>query len=272
VVDGGSLKQRLVRYPRAYGLVARAHRVLRYAARIPHERDFAYFAELPDRGGLFLDVGANAGTSAMSFRLYNKRSPILSIEPNPAHERDLRLVKRIVPRFDYLLCGAGEHNARLTLHVPVYRGVAVSGEATLVADDLSLAGSWFLRDLPEARAEDFHVREIDVEVRRLDDLGLAPDYVKIDVEGAELSVLKGLDETIRRCRPIMLIEASAVPAIGEHLRGLGYDVFGLASSGRRLEPYRAGSFVNVFCLPAAAGAERGPGTETRPQADGAADA
>lgn len=248
-IDRSSLKHRLVRFPRLYQAVARLHRVARYVRRVPHEPEFAYFGTLPDRDGLFLDIGANTGTSAMSFRIYNKRSRILSIEPNPVHRRDLEIVKRLVPQFEYMICGAGEYNERLTLHVPVYRGIPVTGEASLTPDHLVVENSWFLRDVPGASPADFSVMDVPVEVRRLDELELTPQYVKIDVEGAELSVLKGLDETIRRCRPIMLIEEVAMPDVREHLEELDYDVFGFAASSERLVPYEAGIFGNVFCVP-----------------------
>lgn len=218
--------------------------------RIPHEPEFAYFATLPDLDdGLFLDIGANTGTSAMSFRIYNKRSRILSIEPNPIHRRDLEIVKRLVPRFDYMICGAGEHNGSVTLHVPVYRGIPLTGEASLSPERLMVENSWFLRDVPRASTADYSVMDVPVEVRRLDDLELTPQYVKIDVEGAELSVLRGLEETIRRCQPIMLIEAVTVPDIEQHLRKLDYEVFGLAASADRLVPYEVAAFGNVFCVP-----------------------
>ena len=42
--------------------------------------------------GVFLDVGANSGQSALSFRMFNKTIPIVSVEANPACEADLRLV------------------------------------------------------------------------------------------------------------------------------------------------------------------------------------
>ena len=37
-------------------------------------------------------------------------------------------------------------------------------------------------------------------------LVLTPDFVKIDVDGAELSVLSGMDHTLRTAPPVMLIE------------------------------------------------------------------
>jgi hypothetical protein len=64
------------------------------------------FAHWPE-DGLFLDVGANVGQSAMSFRIFNRQARILSIEPNPDLEPDLRIV-RLVGRCDYLMVSADE--------------------------------------------------------------------------------------------------------------------------------------------------------------------
>jgi FkbM family methyltransferase len=51
---------------------------------------------------------------------------------------------------------------------------------------------------------------IQVPTRSLDDsitaLGRAPDFIKIDVEGAELAVLEGARHTIATVRPILLVE------------------------------------------------------------------
>lgn len=45
------------------------------------------------------------------------------------------------------------------------------------------------------------------EIRRLDSLNLNNvDYIKIDCEGYEYRVLQGAEQTIRRCRPIVVIE------------------------------------------------------------------
>jgi FkbM family methyltransferase len=55
------------------------------------------------------------------------------------------------------------------------------------------------------------VGDIKVELHRLDDLMAseqlpAPDFIKIDVEGAELEVLVGMEAMVARCRPTFLIE------------------------------------------------------------------
>ena len=245
-LSGGVLKARLLEHRRAYLLAARARRLGRYLRRRPHEIDFEYFSQCADREGLFLDIGANAGTSAMSFRLYNRRSPILSVEPNPFHEPDLRLLKRLLRRFDYLICGAGQENGTLTLHVPVYKGVPLTGEASLSATPPVPEDSFFLSELPSFDAQDFGVQEVRVKVRPLDDLNLNPEFVKIDVEGFELSVLRGLEQTIGRCRPLLLIEEAAINQVRAWLGDRGYDPFVYDPARRSLTPYVTNNTHNVF--------------------------
>ena len=47
----------------------------------------------------------------------------------------------------------------------------------------------------------------DVDVVRLDSLALPiVDYIKIDCEGYEYRILQGAEQTIRRCRPMIVIE------------------------------------------------------------------
>lgn len=40
----------------------------------------------------------------------------------------------------------------------------------------------------------------------LDRLGLAPDFIKLDLEGSECWALEGMRETLARCKPVVLVE------------------------------------------------------------------
>ena len=60
---------------------------------LPLELEFHAFRVLPSIARLFLDIGANDGISARSFRLFNKTASILSIEANPCHAAALERTK-----------------------------------------------------------------------------------------------------------------------------------------------------------------------------------
>lgn len=63
----------------------------------------------------------------------------------------------------------------------------------------------------------------------IDSLGLDRlDFIKIDVEGAQLQVLEGAAETIARTRPVIQCELhparNEYPETADHMAGLGYRI------------------------------------------------
>src|SRR5262249_4139224 len=77
---------------------------------------------------------------------------------------------------------------------------------------------------PNARAN-----SIEIPIKTLDEYGLENVwFMKVDVEGHELDVLKGAQATLERCRPNLLVEIEQrhvsfpMNRVFEHLEGLGY--------------------------------------------------
>lgn len=69
--------------------------------------------------------------------------------------------------------------------------------------------------------------EYTVPCKRLDDLNLAPTFIKIDVQGAEIMVFKGGLETLAKHKPAILLEAEDEErASVVFLRTIGYNVVG----------------------------------------------
>lgn len=90
-----------------------------------------------------------------------------------------------------------------------------------------------LRTLPD----DWSTHEITVDAARLDDV-LPPEYVprfvKIDVEGAELGVLRGAQRILGEHRPILFMEHGGRDDTGEihaFLTGLGYAIYDVDGGG-----------------------------------------
>jgi FkbM family methyltransferase len=240
-----TLKVGLTRYPRIYDSTRVPYALLRYALRVPHERDYDGFALLPKRDGMFLDVGANAGMSALSFRIHNRTTPIVSIEPNVLHSRDLALVSHFAQPHEFRICAAGEHDAWLNLYVPIYRGVPLTTEASLCREDVAQSVS--LRDRLGHRMDgpDFTIVTQCVRVCRLDSFGFRPGYIKLDVQGSEFAALCGLRETIKRYAPFLLIEAPDKQVI-DLLKEFGYAPNVYDRAGRTLRP--GTNSANVFFL------------------------
>lgn len=236
----------LARMPSAYVWASRGLGLLRFALRRPHEPDFAAFRHFSGRPGIFLDVGANVGQSALSFRAVDRRTPILSIEANPQLERDLRFVKRFVSGFDYRICAASDVAGSMTLHVPLYRGLAITGEASLqpeMTEDL-----YWTRQQDVPAAEQVRLRAVDVEAIRLDDLDLRPAFVKLDVQGFELPALRGLAATLAAHHPVLLVERTSIGDITDYLSGFGYRPFVFLPGEDRFAPDDGRDSLNVFYL------------------------
>lgn len=112
------------------------------------------------------------------------------------------------------------------------------------------------------RRRDMHageeVREITVTTERLDDVlpvGFEPALIKIDVEGAELLVLRGAADTVARHKPMVIFEHGvggferygAAPGDLHDLlvTDCGLRIFDLAGEG----PYSRARFEDVFTKP-----------------------
>lgn len=137
-------------------------------------------------GGVFLDVGANIGNHTVYVGKFLKPSRIICIEPNP---EAIEILKVNIMLNEVATLTETQH-----LGVGLYDG---SGTASLFQPQKNNLGAMQLR--PGSGEIRLHAG---------DDLlpSSTINFIKIDVEGMELSVLKGLNGLISRCRPTIFVE------------------------------------------------------------------
>ena len=153
------------------------------------EPEMKLLPKLVSRNGVSIDVGANRGT--YTYALAKLCRNVIAFEPIPDCVRSLKAwaAGKNVEIHD---CALGEQKGQFTLYLPVVRGMLVTTRASLVDTE-------------------GQVVELPVQVRRLDDFELGNVcFIKVDVEGFELAVLKGATRIMRESHPNLLIEIDPI--------------------------------------------------------------
>lgn len=179
----GSVRAKVLEaLPPALQPVAKFHyRRLRSAL----EPEMALAARQLRPGVTAVDVGANDGLYTHAFARTGAR--VEAFEPQRACLRVLQPYERTRSNVRVHAVALGERPGEAVLHVPRRNGVGVSGHARLT---------------PVADAD-----TETIQIRTLDSFAFADvAVIKIDVEGHEGAVLKGAAETIRRWRPLLIVE------------------------------------------------------------------
>jgi FkbM family methyltransferase len=169
-------------------------------------------------GATFVDVGCNKGDfTLLASRLVGPQGRVLAFEPHP---ENCRWIRKSIAKNEY---------RNITLHEMALSDA--NGTAQLHIGEKS--GFHTLLAGKPQREKGI----IEVQTRRLDDLlaevgfDRAIEAIKIDVEGADMHVLRGARETIARS-PGIVVFLDVHPHLGvnpaevcDFLRGLGLDLF-----------------------------------------------
>jgi FkbM family methyltransferase len=184
----------------------------------PDYRAFKLFRNRRDL--LFLDVGANAGQTINALATYGWQCRVEAFEPISSLAERLSREQAKNPRITVHNFGLSNTEAHATLYIPHYKKIAFDGLASL---DRGAATSWLSRDtVYRFDARYVSVQEQSIRLRPLDALDLRPDFIKLDVQGAEFEVLQGAASTLARCRPGLLVENPDDDREIALLSGLGY--------------------------------------------------
>lgn len=167
-----------------------------------------------------MDVGANVGFfSILMAKLVGASGRVHAIEPVPWNARAVRWNARL-NRFKHIAvhgAALSDHSGTAELLLARHIGGAMLSEVGRPPDE---SGRIVVRvDTLDALVTRHHIDP--------------PDFVKIDVEGAEIKVLRGMRSVLHDCRPRLLLEFDDATAEGcarklsecsALLTGLGYSL------------------------------------------------
>jgi FkbM family methyltransferase len=170
------------------------------------EPELLHLDEFIAATGTAIDVGANVGfyTYALSRRFKH----VYAFEINDGITGPIAHYNP--GNIELIHCGLSSSEGRARFYIPVSGGIAQAGWASLYRDNLPGAEKLIERDVRVAPLDDFKISGV--------------DFIKIDVEGHEIEVLKGAAATIEASRPNVLIELKKehVETVNEWFRNLDY--------------------------------------------------
>ena len=181
---------------------------------------------VPPSGAVLWDVGAHMGFHTLGFAaLVGPTGRVVGFEPNPTNRERLRqnLEKNadLAARIEILSCALSDRTgeAPFVLSHDVDTGASSMSflDGTTPAVEFAVSRAWNTIVVP--------LRTVDALVR--DGVAPPPDALKIDVEGAELLVLRGADDTLRTAQPTVIVEvhsARLVYEVQQWLWSRGYAV------------------------------------------------
>jgi FkbM family methyltransferase len=210
----------------------------------PGEKELKLLSCIVPRDRAAIDIGANIGAYTRALALLTPT--VHAFEPAKDAARLLKASSAANVRvYD---CALSDHNGEAVLNVPRSGAGRITTRASLNA-------------LNSGHETDR------VQVRTLDSFSfLHVGFIKIDVEGHELSVVRGGLSTIDRCRPALLIECEerhnpgGLASVRKIFEAMGYrgrffnedtlsDIDQFAPELHQADPQTSGYVNNFFFLP-----------------------
>ena len=185
------------------------------------EKELQLVKEIIIPGTDTIDVGVYRGVYSYEMAKYSKI--VHAFEPNPIIFKDIKLnLSKIIKNISFYGYALSDHENTSILKVPIrnknfdrnnYEEYFQMGKATIHKEN---------------KMED--IETFEVKSKKLDSFSFSNkiSFIKVDVEGHELAVIRGAENTIKKNKPILLVEIEErhsqkkVSETLDYINSLGY--------------------------------------------------
>ena len=185
------------------------------------EKELELLKEIIIPGTDTIDVGVYRGVYSYEMAKYSKI--VHAFEPNPIIFKDIKLnLSKIIKNISFYGYALSDHENTSILKVPIrnknfdrnnYEEYFQMGKATIHKEN---------------KMED--IETFEVKSKKLDSFSFSNkiSFIKVDVEGHELAVIRGAENTIKKNKPILLVEIEErhsqkkVSETLDYINSLGY--------------------------------------------------
>ena len=212
--------EKIVRsHPLLYFII---RKFIRYTNIFEEDANGVVFLNL-DKKVNIIDVGASDGIAAKFFSRKLKINKIICFEPNKSYVKILK--KLNIENLKVNAYGISQFNRYHKIFFPRYK---------LFSKNLDLITFTYYnkRTLKNQINLDFKFKknisiiESGIYLKKIKEIKTKIDLIKIDVNGHELSVVKGLSKIIKRDKPALIIETcDDIKIIESHLKRYGFEKY-----------------------------------------------
>ena len=165
------------------------------------EKEYRIIKLVKKKNPIIIDIGGNRGESIKNFLKYKNLSEIFCFEPKKSSFNYIvkKYKTKNIKIFNYAI---GNGSNKLTLYTPKIYNYEFSGLSSTNPNDLRFRLNFFFQSINKK----FRFIKEEIKIKKLDELNLKPDLIKIDTEGSELDVINSSLKTIKKHTPILIIE------------------------------------------------------------------
>jgi FkbM family methyltransferase len=200
------------------------------------------FADLVGSGNVVIEAGGNIGYMSVYFaKLCGPAGKVIVFEPSPQNLQYLRRNIVNLPQVIVVEKAVGSSSGPRELFIE-----ELTGQNNTFYADYDV----FTNNATAAGYDGGGYRSLRVDVITIDEYceanNVHPDFIKIDIEGAELEALQGSERTIQQDKPRIMVEVSRnIPEVLGWLSSRGYLLF---DDARLPVETTTQQLCNVFCL------------------------